>query len=125
MTASTRAIALVGLALLPVASAATAQPASRSAARTPQLSADPRAVQPGATLTLEGSGFPRNAHIALLAGPPHAEASRIGGARTGSRGRFVATIHIREHADAGRLVALACVDACRVKASARFRIVVP
>jgi hypothetical protein len=110
-----RCTALAALVLLPAAAVA--------AARTPQLTADPTAVQPGETLTLEGRGFPPNAHVALLAGPPSAEAQRIGGAQTGRRGRFTATIRIRTHSSAGAFVALACFDGCRVKASARFRIV--
>lgn len=98
------------------------QPSAHAAAPAPQLTADPLAVQPGATLTLQGRGFPRNAHVALMAGPPHGETTRIGGAQTGLRGRFTATIHIRPDSSAGRFVALACHDDCRVQASARFRI---
>jgi len=93
--------------------------------RTPTLVATPTAVQAGSSVTLTGTGFPRNVHVSLMARPPRAEASRIGGATTGKRGRFVATIHIRPHSTAGALVAVACHDACRVKASARFRIVAP
>jgi hypothetical protein len=123
-----RCAALAGLLLLPtaaVAAAGPARPPAHAVARTPQLTAEPSAVQPGEMLTLEGRGFPRNAHLALLAGPPGTEAERIGGAQTGRRGRFVATIRIRKPASAGPFVALACFDACRVKASARFRIVAP
>jgi hypothetical protein len=122
-----RCTALAALVLLPGANAALAQasPAPRShvAERTPTLTADPTAVKPGETLTLVGSGFPPNARLALLAGPPHGEAQRIGGAQTGLRGRFVAKIRIRVRSSAGPLIALACFDACRVSASARFRIV--
>jgi hypothetical protein len=124
-----RCTALAALALLPATAVAVAQPAAPTArpaaARTPQITVAPTAVQPGETLTLEGRGFPRNAHIALFAGPPNAEAARIGGAQTGRRGRFAATIRIRAQSSPGALVALACFDACRVKASARFRIVAP
>jgi hypothetical protein len=123
-----RCTALAALALLPAATVAVAQPSAPSpqaAARTPQLSADPTAVQPGGSLTLEGRGFPPNVHVALLAGPPGSDAERIGGAQTGRRGRFVATIRIRARSSAGAFVALACFDACRVKASTRFRIVAP
>jgi hypothetical protein len=123
-----RCTALAALVLLPAAAVAGARPAAPPAhavARTPQLTADPTTVRPGETLTLEGRGFPRNVHLALMAGPPGAEAERIGGAQTGRRGRFVATIRIRKPASAGALVALACFDGCRVKASARFRIVAP
>ena len=123
-----RCTALAALVLLPAATVAAARPTvppAHGVARTPQLAAEPSVVRPGETLTLEGRGFPRNAHLALLAGPPGAEAERIGGAQTGRRGRFVATIRIRKPSSAGAFVALACFDACRVKASTRFRIVVP
>lgn len=126
MTASIRRTALVVLLLsMSFAGGAGARPAASSAPRTPQLTADPTTVQAGGTLTLHGTGFPRNVRVTLLAGPPHSEAARIGGASTGRRGRFTATIRIRPHSSAGTFVALACHDACRVKASARFRIVAP
>jgi hypothetical protein len=82
-------------------------------------------VKPGETLRLTGRGFPRNAHLALMAGPPNGEATRIGGAQTGRRGSFTAKILIRARSSAGAFVALACFDGCGVKASARFRIVTP
>ncbi len=91
----------------------------------PQLTVEPAAVAPGQAVVLRGTGFPRSAAIDLLAGPPQSEARSIGSARTGRRGAFVATIRIRSQADPARLVALACWDGCRVKASARFRIVAP
>jgi hypothetical protein len=116
-----RCTALAALALFSAATVAIAQPS----AGTPQLTVEPATVQPGESVTLRGRGFPRNAHIALLAGRPDADGERIGGAQTGRRGRFVATIRIRSRSSAGVLVALACFDACRVKASARFRIVAP
>jgi hypothetical protein len=129
MTASIPRTTLVALLLsLPVAAIAAARPAAPSAppaAHTPQLTADPTAVQAGDTITLHGTGFPRNVHVTLLAGPPNADATRIGGASTGRRGRFTATIRIRPHSSAGALVALACYDACRMKASTRFRIAAP
>lgn len=126
MTASARCIPLVALALLSSATLAAARPAAPDAAvvaRTPQLAIEPATVGPGEAVTLQGRGFPRNAHIALLAGPPRSEAIRIGGARTGRAGRFTATIRIRSQADPGTFVALACHDGCQVKASARFRII--
>jgi hypothetical protein len=129
MTASLRRTALATLlSLLAAGALATAAgdaSPTHAAARAPQLTVDPAAVPPGATLTLVGRGFPRNAHVALLAGPPDEEPARMGGARTGLRGRFSATIHLRPRASAGRFVALACSDGCRVKASAAFRIVAP
>jgi hypothetical protein len=127
MKASMRSILLFAVALLPVgvAAARPATPTAHAGARTPTLTVDPTAVRAGGTVTLTGTGFPSNVHVSLLAGPPHAEATRIGGASTGRRGRFVATIRIRPQSSAGALVALACHDACRVKASVRFRIVAP
>lgn len=124
MTAPLRRIALVALLLLPATAVATAPPAA-PATRTPQLTATPAVVHPGETLKLQGTGFPRNAHVSLLAGPPHADAARIGGASTGRRGRFVATIHTRPHSGAGTFVARACFDGCRVEAVARFHIAAP
>jgi hypothetical protein len=121
-------------ALIPLLLAVTALVAAVAVAReapaphaghAPRLTASSRAVEPGSSLRLEGRGFPRHARIALLAGPPRGDARRIGGAHTGRRGRFVATIRIRAHADAARFVARACLDRCRVEASARFRIVAP
>jgi len=124
-----RRTGLVALALLPAASVAVAQPSaaplSQVAERTPQLTADTTAVKPGETLTLTGRGFPRNARLALLAGPPSGDTQRIGGAQTGRRGVFTAKIRIRARSSAGAFVAQACFDGCRVKASARFRIVTP
>jgi hypothetical protein len=122
-----RCTALAALALLPAATVALAQPAgappSHATARTPHLTADATTVRPGGSLTLTGRGFPSNARIALLGGPPDGEVRRIGGAQTGRRGRFVATIRIRERSSASAFVAKACFDACRVKATVRFRIV--
>jgi hypothetical protein len=122
-----RCTALAALALLPAATIAMAQPAAppriQAAERTPELMADSATVKPGETLTLTGRGFPRNAHLALRAGPPDAEPQRIGGAQTGRRGNFVAKIRIRARSSAGAVVTLACFDGCRVKASVRFRIV--
>ena len=118
MKASTPRLAFLALLLaLPATAVAATSPAA------PQLTADPSAVQAGTTLTLTGTGFPRNAHVTLLAGPPDAEATRIGGATTGRRGRFTATIRIRPHSSTGAFVASACHDSCQVKATARFRIV--
>jgi hypothetical protein len=116
---------LAALALATAGDAPARGRAAQLAAQPPQLSATPAAVAPGTTLTLVGRGFPRNAHVTLLAGPPGGDRTRIGGADTGLRGRFTATIHIRPHAAAGRFVALACHAACSVRASARFRIVAP
>ena len=124
MTATLPRIALVALLLAPATAVAAARPAA-PAVRTPQLTAAATAVRAGDTLTLTGTGFPRDAHVALLAGAPHKQATRIGGASTGRRGRFVATIHTRPHSDAGTFVVRACLDACRVEATVRFRIVAP
>lgn len=124
MTATIRRTTLVVI-LLSLAVAGVAGARAAAPARTPHLVAEPTAVHAGGALTLQGTGFPRNVHVTLLAGPPNAEATRIGGASTGQRGRFTATIHIRPHSSTGAFVALACHDACSVKASARFRIVAP
>jgi len=110
----------------PLAGTAAIVPADagpHSAVRVPQLVARPAAVKAGGTLTLEGRGFAGNARITLLAGPLRHTPTRIGSAIAGLHGRFLATIGIRAHAAAHAFLAVACQDACRVKASARFRIV--
>ncbi|HZV72792.1 MAG TPA: hypothetical protein VFF79_03665 [Conexibacter sp.] len=126
MTASTRCTVLIALVLLSAVAGARPAPAvapsAGAIATVPQLTAEPVAVRPGDALTLTGSGFPRNVHIALFAGPSDGRTTRIGGARTGRRGSFNATIHIRPGSAAGRFVAFACHDGCRVRASVRFRI---
>lgn len=88
----------------------------------PRLTADRPVVQPGSALTVRASGFPGRAAVTLLAGPPHGATVRIGSATTGSRGGFVAKIRIRARSAARTLVASACIDGCRVRASVRFRI---
>ncbi len=123
MPRSALALPIVAVALACGGLAAAARPERAPAG--PQLTAEPAVAEPGAAVVLSGRGFPRNASIELLAGPPRSEAQTIGSARTGRRGAFTATIRIRPQADPGRLVALACYDACRVKAAVRFRIVVP
>ena len=121
-----RTTSLLLLVLLPSAAVAAAPAAApATATRTPQLTAAPSEVKPGEALRLEGRGFPRNAEIVLRAGPPDGETRRIGSARTGLKGRFTAEVQIRVKSDPGRLVAFACHDACRLKASAQFRIVAP
>jgi hypothetical protein len=116
-----RRTALIPLLLLSLAAIAAApaadqlpRPTTQPAARTPQLTAEPSAVRPGETFTLRGRGFPRNAHVALLAELPQGQRTRIGGALTGRAGRFTATIHIRPRSAPGTFVARACVDACQV-----------
>ncbi|HEX5146589.1 MAG TPA: hypothetical protein VFV85_06170 [Conexibacter sp.] len=123
-----RRTALIPLLLVAAAALTAARPAPPSKpaprARTavPQLEADPAVVLPGDVVTLHGSGFPANVHLALFANAPRAERTRIGGAMTGRSGRFTATVHIRQASHPGVFRALACYDACGVKASARFRI---
>jgi hypothetical protein len=124
LVAVTLAVVVVAVGV-PAGAARPQRPAARPQRPPagPQLTAKPVAAAPGQAVVLRGTGFPRNAPIELLAGPPRSEARSIGSARTGRRGGFVATIRIRSQADPGRLVALACHDACRVKAAVRFRIV--
>jgi hypothetical protein len=120
-----RAGAVALLAACASVAVAHAEAPGAPGARTPQLTADRPAVPPGRSLTLHGTGFPRNTHVALLAGPPHGETARIGGALTGRRGSFSATIRIRPGSSPHVFMALACVERCHVKATARFRIVTP
>ena len=87
------------------------------------LRVEHRRVAPGGTLVLRGKGFPHRVHVVLRVGRPHHRARRVGGARTGLRGTFVAPIAIERGAHRGRYVAVACHDRCRVRARIHFRIV--
>jgi len=126
MTAMRARIRRAGpVALLLPALAAAVAPSVGAATRTPHLVAVPVTVEPGGSLTLEGSGFPRNARIVLRARHEDATTTRIGSARTGRRGSFTATIQIRPRSGPELLTAVACHDHCRVRASTTFRIVPP
>jgi len=115
-----------GLAMLVIASIgllASAPALVAGATRAgPRLTADRAAVPPGAALHLTGSGFPHAARIVLLAGARESTVTRIGSAVTGLHGGFLATVRVRRRAAAEGLVVIACSDACRLRASARFRI---
>jgi hypothetical protein len=123
-------IAVLALALVGVGAPTLVLAAPRARAPNargpsgPRLTAEPFAVRPGDTLVLRGRGFPKRAEIALFVGPP-GDSTRIGGAQTGTRGRFVASIRIRRPSDPDRYLLRACHDGCRVTAIARFRIVAP
>lgn len=91
----------------------------------PTLTTPDARVVGGETLVLQGRGFARNVHVTLLAGPTRAKAKRIGAARTGRRGSFVAEVLIEPGAAAKRYVAVACHDRCRSEATVRFRVVEP
>lgn len=116
-----RALAVAAAAL----AAATAMAVTAHADRQPTLTAAIARVEAGGTLVLHGRGFPPDAHVTLRAGLPQAKTVRIGGAHTGRRGGFVARIAIHERAAAGRYVAMACHDRCRIKASTSFRVLRP
>ncbi len=113
------ATALVAVAVGAVAVTAPAQPSHAAGAT---LAAEDARVPAGKVLVVRGRGFPHDAHVALRAGRAGGETARIGGAHTGRRGSFVAEIRIDPDAPAGRYVAVACHDHCRVKAAVPFRV---
>lgn len=94
---------------------------ARSAAG-PTLTVRPRAARRGGRVVFYGEGFRPLVRVVLLAGPPASEAVKIGNAKTDEDGEFVAPIAIERRVRAGRYVALACRESCRVKASAIFRV---
>lgn len=91
----------------------------------PVLLTDDARVTAGEALVVRGRGFPKNAHISLRAGRDGKGTSRIGSAETGRRGAFVARVRIDEDAHAGRYVAMACHDHCKVKATLHFHVQQP
>jgi hypothetical protein len=110
----------LGLIACAIAALATVAVAKRDAL--PRLHATPVRVAPGGTVVLHGRGFPANVHIVLRATPPGGRSARIGEARTGLRGGFVAPITIDPGAAAGAYEAAACHDRCRIKATVNFHV---
>jgi len=111
-------LALVLLALaVPVAAGS---PPARSAGVSVRVS--PTVVHAGHVITVTGRGWPRNAGVELLIGPPYSEASHITWARTTHAGTFSKRIRIGSHTKAGRWVLLGCRRACRIKAAANYRV---
>ena len=82
----------------------------------------PATVHAGHVITVTGRGWPRNAGVELLIGPPYREASHITWARTTSSGTFTKRVRIWSRMKAGRWVLLGCRRACRIKAAASFRV---
>ncbi len=82
----------------------------------------PAAVRAGHVITVTGRGWPRNAGVELLIGPPRSEASHGAWARTTSAGTFSKRVRLWSRMKAGRWVLLGCRRACRIKAAASFRV---
>jgi len=94
-----------------------------SAAATPRLHVSPSAVAVGSTITISGTSFRPSATVTVLVGPPRSEADPVGTARANAHGSFSFRLRIPKSGTPGSWVALGCQRACRVKASAAFRIV--
>ena len=111
------AAAVAGPAL---ASSSSAPAPARAAAV--HVRVDPASVPAGSVITAIGRGWPRDAGVELLIGPPASEAYHVNWARTTHAGTFRKRIRISSRTAAGRWVLLACRRSCRVKASASFRV---
>lgn len=116
------ALTAVTLVVAAAGTFAVAAPAKPDQVVGVALTADDARVPAGEVLVLRGRSFPRDAHIVLRAGRAGDETERIGRARTGRRGSFVAEVRIDAETPAGRYVAVACHDRCRIKASVQFRV---
>ena len=110
------AAALVG----PVAASSSSSAPARTAAVHVRI--EPTIVRAGSVITAIGRGWPRDAGVELLIGPPYSEAYHVNWARTTHAGTFRKRIRISSRTKAGRWVLLACRRSCRVKASASFRV---
>lgn len=119
------AFAAVTLVVAAAGTLAVAAPSTSGQVAAAALTVDDARVPAGAVLVLRGGSFPRDAHIVLRAGRAGDETERIGRARTGRRGSFVAEVRIDADTPAGRYVAVACHDRCRTKASVQFRVQQP
>jgi hypothetical protein len=107
--------ALLGLSLAGVAGSTTAVAKLRLA---------PTVVQRGATLTVRGSGFVPKVRVTIDVGrPKSAPTAHWTTVRANANGGFRFAKVISRSAFAGEYVVRACQRACRVKATASYRIV--
>lgn len=119
-----RTIAALVLTAALVGPAWASSSSSPAPARTAavQVRIEPTTVRAGGVITAIGRGWPRDAGVELLIGPPYSEAYHVNWARTTRAGTFRKRIRISSRTAAGRWVLLACRRSCRVKASASFRV---
>jgi hypothetical protein len=107
--------ALTGLSLAGVAGSTTA---------VAKLRLTPTIVQRGATLTVKGSGFVPNVRLTLDVGRPNSRpTAHWTTMKTNAAGGFRYAKMIPRSAFAGEYVVRACQRACRVKATASYRII--
>lgn len=107
--------ALTGLSLAGVAGSTIA---------VAKLRLTPTLVQRGATLTVKGSGFVPNVKLTLDVGRPNSKpTAHWTTLKTNAAGSFRYAKMIPRSAFAGEYVVRACQRACRVRATASYRIV--
>ncbi len=107
--------ALTGLSLAGVAGSTTA---------VAKLHVTPTLVGRGATLTVKGSGFVPKFKVAIDVGRPNSQpTAHWTTLKANASGGFRYARVISRSAYAGQYVVRACQRACRVKATALFRIV--
>jgi hypothetical protein len=119
-----RSLPFVAAAVVTVTLGFGAGPASSTTA-SPTLDVSPTIVKRGASFTVTGSHWRREAPVRLLIGRPHSGATYVATVRTTSRGTFrrKLTPPAWVQARTGRWVLLACRRDCRIKAVKNFRIV--
>jgi hypothetical protein len=106
---------LLGLSLAGVAGSTTA---------VAKLRVTPILVQRGATLTVKGSGFAPQVKVTLDVGRPNSKpTTHWTTLKTNAAGGFRYAKVISRSAFAGEYVVRACQRACRIKATASYRII--
>jgi hypothetical protein len=116
-----RGLVAAALAAGTLAAAAVAAPKPDA----PHVTLEHIRVMPGETLVVHGRGFPDEMRVSLRIGRPDGSAERVGAARAGQNGRFVAHVSIDPEVSPGRYVIVACRNRCKLKASTGFRILKP
>jgi len=106
--------ALAGLSLAGIAGGTTA---------VAKLRLTPTMAQPGATITVKGSGFARNVKLTLDVGRPNSRPTvHWTTLKTNAVGGFRYAKTISRAALPGEYVVRACQRSCRVKATASYRV---
>lgn len=103
------------------ADAAPPRPPAKAAAV--HVRVTPATVHRGGVITAIGSGWPASRGVEILIGPPYSEADHVTWARATRAGTFRVRIRARATSATGRWVLLACRRACRIKASASYRVI--
>jgi hypothetical protein len=73
-------------------------------------------------LILTGAGWKPGAAVVIAVGPPRSEADPVKTVRASATGALRTTLRTQRGATPGAYVIVACASACRLRATAAFRV---